>query len=351
MFGAKGCCYLLAYFAFSQKCLVHCGLDAEQGETMCMGHVKCIFPSLAGGPWQQQLNAQFSSLTPSSPPRLYFALDTGECSPLCLLGTLVGTRVALAEGQFKVSSKFSLILPRTGFHFKWLFFKSSEGLKLCHMRALVKMEDLLSSYRVQKRVTEGQVSSSVNPVSCSRAPPCLGEQTCHPHTPTRIKGWDFQSSRPRRHKICLFLCWLGIRFLPDLSPGRHTLSSKVREVTLSGFDDVWHCHSTRNKSIQYHDPRGSRRGANSAESHSLLPAESCAGRCCHCSGGLSVQGDPALMWHQPAVLPLHRCLLAQRKLAARTAERDQDYWKGKRWRKESKAKIKSFLSFSVSLTF
>lgn len=147
------------------------------------------------------------------------------------------------------------------------------------MSALVKMEDLLSSYRVQKELQ--RVKFPVQWTLSAVPGHCLAreELTCHPRTPTRIKGWDFQSSVPQRHKICLLLCWLGIRFLPELSLGRHMLSKFSHlGLTMSGIATA---PTTNPLDTTTHMAPG--RGGKVCSMP--LPGESHAGRCSHWFGG------------------------------------------------------------------
>lgn len=272
MFGAKGSCCLLAYFAFSQKCSVRCGLDAEQGESVCMGHGKGIFPSLAGVPWQQQqLNAQFSALTSSSwPPAFFCTCPTRALVPLltqCPCRDRRAGALALAEG----SSEFSPIPLRPGFQFKWPFSRSNEGLKLCHMSALVKMEDFLSSCRVQKELQ--RVKFPVQWTLSAVPGQCLTWDKWHTHQ------WELEAEISKTQgightkSICFYADWESDSYQIQAQKGTHSPPSSESGLLDLSMPGIATAPATAPLNTTTHMAPG--RGARSAESHTLLPEEPC----------------------------------------------------------------------------
>jgi len=152
-------------------------------------------------------------------------------SSWCPCENTKGGAVTLAE----VVAKFPLTPLRPRFHFKWLFFKGSEGLKPRHMSALVKMKDLLSRYRVQKELQKVKfpVQWTLSAVPGQRF--AQEQRTCCQHTLMRIKGWDFQCSWSWRHKTYLLLCWLriGVQGKGRIIPLLLSLSVNVRNRALT----------------------------------------------------------------------------------------------------------------------
>lgn len=156
-----------------------------------------------------------------------------------------------------------------------------------------------------KRVTEGQVSSSVSPDSCPRALPHLGEQT---HTHQQELEAEISKTQDTQNPFAFMLIWNQI---PTRSKPRkaHTLLQVQNEVfwicqCLALPQHLQQLHSTPQPTWLLEEvPSLPRAMCCSQQSH--------AGGCSHCFGG-----------HRAALLSLHQCLLPQRKLAAKTSWSD-----------------------------
>lgn len=221
-----------------------------------MGHAKGIFP-----PWQEALGSSSSSSMHSSEPWL------PPADPLLAAVPLWGQQGwSLAEG----SSEFPPAPLWAGFHFKWPFSWSNEGLKLCHMSALVKMEDLLSSCRVQKELL--RVKFPVHWTLSAVPGHCLTWDSRHTHQ-GELEA-EISQTQGTGHTNALLLCWLGIRFLPDPSPERQTLSSKFR-IRFSGSVNAWHYRSTCNSSTPHHNSHSSWKRSQLCWEPQAAPAEPC----------------------------------------------------------------------------
>lgn len=266
---------------------------------------------------------------PPPDPLLYSAL-----APLlaqCPCGETQGSRGAGAMALAGGSSEFPLIPPRPGFHFKWLFSRSNEGLKLWHMSALVKMEDLLSSCRVQKELQ--RVKFPVQWTLSAVPGHCLTWDCRHIHQGELEAEISKTQGVGHTKSICFYADWESDSYQIQAQKGTHSPPSSESSFLGLSMPTIGKGPATAPLNTTTHMAPG--RGSRSAESHMLLPAEPCS-HSNHYFGG-----------HRAALLPLLHYFLSQRNLAAKTSGSDWDKRKGKQWRKKSKAKRKSF-SFRLS---